>query len=318
MKWWFIYAVCSCLPAHAASLDYNAAPNTNLAIIAKASAQLNYDGTFMYQHDGHVEISHIAHRVDSAGELAKLDALSGPPHAFVRVNDAVYCYIPDGNQVRVERRPQHQFFPQLLPVNVNSITEHYTVRLIGYDTIAEHKSIGFNLIPNDAYRYPYQLWADADTGLLLKFIRLDNKQNIVGQFSFSQVDIGQAPERAQLQSGYSNKKQIMMPIKETTAKSTWRVTKLPLGYTLIGENQRDFPHKKTSVIHQVYSDGLAIISIFIETIPPASPPAPQGLSTQGIISLYAHRIGTYQITALGEVPSATLMMLVDHLQQVTP
>ncbi|MFA5170135.1 MAG: MucB/RseB C-terminal domain-containing protein [Sulfuriferula sp.] len=314
MRWLLICLTCFYLPANAAT-DSNL--NATLGHIAKATAQLSYDGTFMYQHDGRVDISHIAHRIDSAGELAKLDILSGPPHAFVRINDAVYCYIPNGDQVKVERRQHHQFFPELLPANTSSISENYTIKSLGTSTIASRNSIGLSLIPNDGYRYAYQLWADAESGLLLKFVKLDSKLRNAGEFTFSQVDIGQAPERSQFQAGYINKKTIVLPSKEIETKSNWRIRKLPSGYFLIRENIRELPGKQHNVIHQIYSDGLSIVSIFIEPLEQLGNNPPTGLTSQGLMSLYAHHIGQYQITALGEVPAATLLFMVDNLSQVT-
>lgn len=310
MRWLLMMLACFSVSAIANSDTSNL--NASLNHIAKATAQLSYSGTFMYQHDGRVDISHIAHRIDAAGELAKLDALSGTPHAFVRVNDAVYCYIPDGDKVRVERRQHHQFFPELLPTNTSSITENYTLKSLGNANIANRNSIGLSLIPNDSYRYAYQLWSDAESGLLLKFVKLDSKLKIAGEFSFSQVDIGFAPERGQFQAGYANKKIITLPTKETDTKTNWRVSKLPSGYTLMRENIRELPGKR-SVIHQIYGDGLAIISLFIEPLGQLTGNPTQGLSSQGLMSLYARRIGQYQITALGEVPPVTLLFIVDHL-----
>ncbi|MEQ1667385.1 MAG: MucB/RseB C-terminal domain-containing protein, partial [Sulfuriferula sp.] len=82
------------------------------------------------------------------------------------------------------------------------------------------------------------------------------------------------------------------------------------------ENLRELPGKR-SVIHQVYGDGLAIVSIFIEPLAQIAGSPPQGLSSQGLMSLYARRVGRYQITALGEVPPAALTFLLDNLNLVT-
>jgi sigma-E factor negative regulatory protein RseB len=219
----------------------------------------------------------------------------------------------------VERRQHHQFFPELLPINTTSITENYTIKSLGTATVANRHSIGLNLLPNDGYRYAYQLWSDAQTGLLLKFIKLDSKLRNAGEFTFSQVDIGQAPERSQFQAGYLNKKAITIPSKEVETKSNWRVHKLPSGYVFIRENLRELPGKQHSVIHQVYGDGLSIVSIFIEPLDQVGNPPPTGLTSQGLMSMYAHQIGQHQITALGEVPPATLIFMVENLtQEATP
>ncbi len=313
MRLWLVWVAFLSLPASAASIDGPSNLNAWLSHVAKATQQLTYDGTYIYQHDDSVEISHISHRRDNGSELTKLDALSGPPHAFVRVNDAVYCYIPDGNQVKVERHQYHKFFPAMLPASTAILTTLYILKPLGHTYIADHDSFGISLIPRDDYRYGYALWADTASGLLLKLVKLDSKQQAAGQFTFTQVDIGQAPARQQFQSGFADKKQVTVPSREVQVQTRWRISKLPDGFYLAMETQRDLPGKSQDIIHQVYTDGLATVSLFIEPLDQLGSNPPRGLSSQGMMSLYARPIGAYQVTALGEVPAATLMMMADNL-----
>ena len=315
MRLWLVWVAFISLPTYAANLETPSNLNNWLSHVATATQQLNYDGTYIYQHGDSVEISHIAHRKDNNGELAKLDALSGPPHAFVRVNDAVYCYIPDGNQVKVEQHQYHKFFPAMLPVPTTPLAALYTLKSLGRAHIADHDSFGISLTPHDEYRYGYAVWADIGTGLLLKLVKFDARQDVAGQFTFTQVDIGQAPERKQFQSGFAGKKSITMPSREAQIKTHWRINKLPDGFYLVTETQRDLPGKLQNVIHQVYTDGLATVSLFIEPLAQLGSNPPRGLSSHGMMSLYARPIGSFQVTALGEVPAATVMMMADNLSQ---
>src|SRR5215212_2990187 len=73
--------------------------------MAAASRQLNYSGTIVYQHGGHVETSRVVHYVNSAGgEFEKLETLDGPPREVIRSNDQVICYLPAARVVLVEER----------------------------------------------------------------------------------------------------------------------------------------------------------------------------------------------------------------------
>jgi hypothetical protein len=60
MRLWLVWVAFLSLPASAASID--SPPNLNawLSHVAKATQQLTYDGTYIYQHDDSVEISHIS------------------------------------------------------------------------------------------------------------------------------------------------------------------------------------------------------------------------------------------------------------------
>jgi sigma-E factor negative regulatory protein RseB len=317
MRLWLVWVVFASLPTSAANLENPSNLNAWLSHVAKATQQLNYEGTYIYQHDDSVEISHIAHRKDNSEEFAKLDALSGPPHTFVRVNDAVYCYIPEGNQVKVERHQYHKFFPSMLPLPTTPITLLYTLKSLGRAHIADHDSFGVSLTPRDDYRYGYSVWADMATGLLLKLVKFDADQQMSGQFTFTQVDIGEAPDRKQFQSGVVGKKSVAIPDREVQVQTHWRISKLPDGFYLVMETQRDLPGKTQSVIHQVYTDGLATVSLFIEPLSQLGSNPPRGLSSHGMMSLYARPVGAYQVTALGEVPPATIMMMADNLNQET-
>ncbi|HEV8523458.1 MAG TPA: sigma-E factor regulatory protein RseB domain-containing protein, partial [Terriglobales bacterium] len=46
--------------------------------IADAARELNYAGTFVYQHGDQVETSRIVHFADANGEYEKLETLDGP------------------------------------------------------------------------------------------------------------------------------------------------------------------------------------------------------------------------------------------------
>ena len=318
MRLWLVWILFVSLPVWAAQNQTPTDLNSWLSQVGKATQQLDYEGVFVYQYNDDMEISHVSHRLDHAGELARLDALSGIPHAFLRINDAVYCYIPDGNQIKIERYQHHQFFPEILPIPTAQLAALYTLKALGHAQIANHDSFGVSLTPRDDYRYGYALWADSDSKVLLKLVKFDNHQQAAGQFVFTQIDIGNAPRRDQFQSAFSNKKTINVPGRESPITTLWQVSTLPAGFHKIMETELKLPGKPLSVIHLVYSDGLATVSLFIEPLAQLSNPPPHGLSNQGIMNLYARPVGDYQVTALGEVPSATLIMMADSLNQAAP
>ena len=318
MKVWLAWMFLVSLPAWGTTNETPINLGSWLNQVAKATQQLNYDGTFVYQYEDTVDISHIAHRMDHAGELAKLDALSGIPHTYLRVNDAIYCYIPNGNQVRIERHQQHQFFPELLPIPATPLTNLYVLKALGHAQIAGHDSFGVSLTPRDGYRYGYLLWADEETHVLLKLVKLDEHEQPAGQFAFTQIDIGAALKRDQFQNNFPDKKQINIPSRESPTATPWNVSALPPGFHKITETQLELPNKPHNVIHIVYTDGLATISLFIEPLTQLGSHPPRGLSSQGVMNLYATTVGDYQVTALGEVPAATLLMIADSLNLLEP
>ncbi|MHB1678459.1 MAG: MucB/RseB C-terminal domain-containing protein [Sulfuriferula sp.] len=318
MRLWFVWIVFISLPVWAANNETSADLNVWLNQVATAAQRLDYDGTVVYQYNDDMEISHIAHRMDHTVELFRQDALSGAPHSFLRLNDGVYCYIPEGNQVRIERHQHHQFFPEILPIPATHIAALYILKAVGHAQIANHDSRGVSLTPRDAYRYGYVLWADSNSNLLLKFIKLNEHQQPVEQFAFTQINIGSAPSREQFQSGFAGKKPIIVPSRESAHLNSWHVDTLPPGFHKITQTQLELPNKPQGVLHLVYTDGLATVSLFIEPLAQLGKHPPRGLSSHGMMSIYARPIGEYQVTALGEVPPATLIMITDSLNLTEP
>ncbi len=318
MKWWILWVLLLSAQARADITDTPAGYAAWIDSVAKATRQMDYQGVFVYQHQNGIEISHISHRFDRQGEIARLDALSGAPRSYLRVDDAVYCYISSAHRVTVEHRPHHPFFPDILPYPAAQLGDFYEMRSLGHAEIAAHDSTGVSLIPRDGYRYGYALWADSTSHILLRLIKLDAHQQASAQFSFTQIDIGHAPSRSEFQNGFKDKKQINLPEHEIPTRSNWRVPSLPPGFHKLTETQMNIPGNQQHITHLVYSDGLATVSLFIEPHVPAGEPPQHGLAERGAMMLYTRPLDNHQVTALGEVPPATLMMMSDNLQSVEP
>jgi len=87
----------------------------------------------------------------------------------------------------------------------------------------------------------------------------------------------------------------------------WTVTKLPPGFTKITEGYRSLRGKRDPVAHLVFSDGLVAVSVFIE--PRSSVPVQSGPLQQGALNVYSMKVDDQMVTALGEVPGATVRQI---------
>jgi sigma-E factor negative regulatory protein RseB len=67
------------------------------------------------------------------------------------------------------------------------------------------------------------------------------------------------------------------------------------------------------VEHLVYSDGLAMVSIYVEKLD-KQPDIVVGASNFGGINTYAVYTSGYQITAVGEVPKITVKLMADSVE----
>lgn len=302
--------------ARADSLDQQEAL-AMLEKIASAARQLNYAGTFVYQHADQAETSRIVHFVDDSGEYEKLETLDGPRREIIRNNDEVLCYYPDAKVVRSEKRVARRTFPSLLPEQLSALTENYQIRKGKPERIAGFDSEALVLEPKDGMRYGHKFWADRASGLLLKARMVNERHNMVEQFSFTQLVIGGSVTRDMVKPTY----QLRFPEWRldqfsnqmvNNVESGWVVANYPAGFRKITEMRRSKQGNSVPVTHMVYSDGLAAVSIFIE--PAASRSRiNEGLSHQGAINIFTRTIDDQVVTVLGEAPAATVMQMANSV-----
>ena len=86
----------------------------------------------------------------------------------------------------------------------------------------------------------------------------------------------------------------------------WTVRDFPPGFRKIMDMRRTKQGGRV-VTHMVYSDGMAAVSIFIESMPGRN--VKEGLSRQGAINIYRRTVGDNLVTVLGETPAATVIQI---------
>ena len=280
--------------------DANAAADW-LNRAANAAKQQNYSGIYVYHHGEHVEVLRVLHRADASGEQEKVDILDGTSRQFLRINNDVYCHLPDGKHVRLEHNALRRFFPSLLPAQPGSLLDYYEARLGGTERVAGRSCQVVTLEPRDGYRYAYNLWLDTRTGLPLKARIVNDNGSVISMLVFTDIQIGKAPDIRNDMAG----KVIQKAPPDKPAASAWNVTPPP-GYERVQEAVRSFPGKRAPVTHLVFSDGLSVLSMFVE---PADPQIQSlhGLSAEGAIGIYAREVDGYIVTTLGEVPNIALI-----------
>jgi len=279
---------------------------------AAAAKQQNYSGIYVYHQGEHVEVLRVLHRLDASGEQEKVEVLDGPPRQFLRINNDVYCHLQDGKNVRLERNTARRFFPALLPANPAGLLDYYEVKLGGTERVAGRPCQVVTLEPRDGYRYAYNLWLDKQTGLPLKSRIVNSNGGVVSMFVFSEIQIGKAPD-SQLFRNDLKGKRIQKASLDTPVDIAWSVTPPP-GYAQVQTAERPLPGKKMPVTHLIFSDGLSLLSLFVEPVDPGVQRL-RGLSAEGAIGAYAREVDGYSVTVMGEVPSQALIETGNSVQR---
>lgn len=285
-----------------------------LAKMTRAVRNLDYEGTFVYQHESRIDTLRIVHKIVDGVPHERLISMSGVAHEIVRDAREVRRYYPNENAIVIEqRRTDNQNFPSILPERLQDLDENYMI-LLGKDGRVAGRTAQQVLIrPRDGYRYGYHLWSDRESGLLLKADLVDEKEQVLEQFMFTQVSVGgNIPTSALLPQTKGTGMVTHRDNRESSSDSepNWTATKLPKGFRLLMQIRHEVPAQKKLVEHLVFSDGLAAVSVFVEKSDATDDKLHiQGASRVGAVNAYGTQVDQYHITAMGDVPSATVSLI---------
>jgi sigma-E factor negative regulatory protein RseB len=277
--------------------------------VAEASQSLNYEGVFVYQHQGGLEAVRVVHRVDENGIRERLYSLTGTEREIIRDNEQITCTLPDSRSVIIDRRSDNNPLAQLVPRDVEGLSRNYILKMTGESRIADRKAARVSILPRDKFRFGYQLWIDQQSGLLLQAEVFDEDGTSIEQLMFTELRLPETIPDAMLAShvvadGFSRYQEEPLTIPKGEA-SNWIFEDLPSGFALILHELRRMPGNDEPVEHLLFSDGLANVSVYIEKA--GLTEAFTGHSALGAVRAYGRTLGeSIQLIAVGEVPLATV------------
>ena len=285
--------------------------------MSNAVRKLNYDGVFIYQRGGQMNTLRLIHKADENGEIEKLISLTGAAREVIRNKDSVTCIFPDDQAVVVAKSRPKELLSSQLPKSIDNLVNNYQFSIIGEDRVAGRPTWVVSIKPKDAYRYGYQFWIDQQNNFLLKSELKNRTGLLLEQIMFTQLNILEAVSDEMLKpsiigAGFTwhNSSDETKSVKKGAGK--WQVGWMPSGFTKNNHEMYPLTDSKRPVNHMVYSDGLAMVSIFIEKMD-AAIEVSSGLSKMGGINTYAKIANGYQVTAVGEVPQATVQRMANSV-----
>ena len=278
--------------------------------ISQAAANASFAGTLIYASDGEIKVMEIARRIQNGLIQERIYSLNGEPREIIRDKDMVWCYMPDQNVVVQDYwRASRSALPGILPGDLDQLRERYKFEEGGQERIADRMAMMIRVIPNDVWRYGYILWADQQSGLLLRSDLIGRDGEVIGQYLLADIEINGSITDAQLAPASNTEKLRLLsnpqPISGSSESSGWAFTELPDGYQLNNYFRRMSPMGKGEIEHFVYSDGLSSLSVFIKQTGEEQD-VMMGPSKMGAVHAYRTRIGNHLVTVMGEVPAETV------------
>ncbi|MEY2861996.1 MAG: hypothetical protein RL392_2454 [Pseudomonadota bacterium] len=288
-----------------------------------ASRQRAYTGTFVVSAGAKTATAKIWHICDGTQQLERVEPLSGPPRSTFRRNDQVITFFPESKVAFTETRDSLGLFPNLLKASDTNIGDFYQLKAMGSERVVGVDTDVVQLLPNDPLRYGYRVWSERKTGLVVQLQTLGADGRVIEQSAFSELQLDAPVSMAKLThmmqatEGYRVEHQELQ--KTTPDAQGWAMRKEVAGFKPVGCYLRPLAtgsnaaSNPAGTLQWIFSDGLATVSLFVEPFDGRRHGREVGVDLAGATRTLTRQIDSWWITAVGEVPAATLNLFLHGL-----
>jgi len=306
-----VAAVAFCQTALAQPVLSDAELTAQLQRMANAMRQGNYQGAFIYQHEGRLDSLRIFHAAGTP-ERERLLSLSGPTSEVVRSGGHLVCRLAGANSTLISFGAERSLLPLVPHLRSSELGGSYKLIGVGEERVAGYQARVVDLQASDEFRYGYRLWLERDSGLLLRAALMGSNNQPLEQMMFVNVEIGAAPRAEDLILSGEPATQAKQEAAEVTVNGPphWRFVDLPPSFRI--ESRLALPSGADGE-HLLLTDGVANVSVYVE---PRADDGTAGVSAggRGALSVYSRDLGVQRVVVRGNVPARTAKRIAEALQ----
>jgi sigma-E factor negative regulatory protein RseB len=288
----------------------------------QAAAMRSYQGTLVFTAGGAVSSSKVSHFVDGRHRYERIEALDGQARQQMRHDDVVLTLWPQTRLAVFEPPDAVTDFPALPASAQQRALESYDARMVGRERIAGVETDVVMLKPRDALRFAQRLWAERESGLLVRADVLGARGEVLESSAFSDLVLG----------GKANPDSVIGPMKRLDGYRVvrpgsrtvqldaegWTVARPVPGFQLLSCARRSLEStsgkaEDRPVVQAVFTDGLTHVSVFVEPFD-AQRHKPMRTSL-GATQSQMSRQGDWWFTVVGDVPMSTIQLFEAALQR---
>ncbi|MBT8442318.1 MAG: MucB/RseB C-terminal domain-containing protein [Gammaproteobacteria bacterium] len=316
-----VAVICSSWLAAAVADD---SPQDWLDRMAGASGKISYRGTLVHMCGGKVDVVKVVHRVQDGRITERVKSLDADGREIIRNPEEVMCILPDQRTVLVGAQQADGHADHLLEVQVsfaNLNDRNYRLQTQQQAHVAGRVAEVIAIRPIDNFRFGYRLWIDREHALPLKYELLDERGESIEQTLYTQISFTDGIRETEVEptivmdsfvwhrsgGAVSSATDSAAAVPDIAAVG-WRVEEMPSGFELVAVEAGPAGGAQAETRQLVYSDGLASVSVFIESEADESERR-AGASEMGAMNAYTTMVDEFLVTAVGGVPLRTATMM---------
>lgn len=268
--------------------------------------ELNYRAVVTYQSGDQLSSYRITHIVKNGEEFEALESLDGDHQDLVYRGHDVNCVHPGPQLIRLFNPDEDQGFYR-----------YYDVDVEGEDRVAGRATVTLSIKPRDVYRLGYRLSLDKETGLLLRSDIVNQLGKVLERFQYVTLDLNISSNDVVEEDAIEvDHQQAALDGSAPVEIQMWRPNWIPAGFTAL----KDAGDDGASIS---YTDGLAVMSVFVESLSKAGPDAAsvtEGGMRRGASVSYTVAFPDQGVfaTVVGEVPMLTAKQVAKSLSWDQP
>lgn len=280
--------------------------------MARAVLEQSYHGSYVYERSGMFTTQDIWRQAGRDGVRERLVQTAGRQQEWVRHDGRLVC-----STTLAPARSNSAGRSAPWTIDSARLTEWYSLRTLGSTRIASRPVTVIAVQPRDGFRYAHELYIDDETGLMLKSLLVDDSRELLERFQFTNISFDEDVYRAGLKPGNT-----CLPGESETAPvvdaPVWQPDWLPPGFVMGSQLVRAGTDGETLITSQIYSDGLASFTLFVEELGRDS--LAEDLRAQlGPTVAVSRRLMTtdnlFLATVVGEIPPRAAERIADSLDQ---
>lgn len=293
----------ACLLLGSSAVTAQEAAQQWLERMSQALHQQNYQASLVYLQDQHLSSMKLQHAVEQGKERERLVYNDGAPRELLREGETLVQVGPEGRGPFSGRFGVSSPLLGQLNQDWQLLERSYRIKLMDMDRIANRPVRKLEIQPRDNLRYGYQLWIDEQSALPMHSRIVDMQGKILEQFMV--VDL-EWPWQPATDFWSAAMPQTLEPVAAAPVSANWILGWLPEGFML--ERVSHKTGKRGMVEHQLYGDGLASLSVYLEAkqSPLSGVNSRTRIMKMGATLVLDQQRNNLQLTLIGELPASTL------------
>jgi len=296
--------------------DSAGSPYDWLTRMSTAVAETDFEGTLLRWQDGEPETLKLVHKLIDGVINERVVSQEGNGLEIIRVGNEVHCIVPDRKSVLIEHWNDQTTMLPAVSDDAGRIGPQYNLSIVREERVAGRKALLLAIRPHDEFRFGHRFWLDRETAFPLRAELVDSAGVVLEQIKFADINLGSGVSKEALKtsinlddfSWYTDR----VSPQPVPIETDWDSSDLPAGFSILSSEVETLPGKDAPVTHLVYGDGLATVSVFIAE---NRDEGPAGISSIGASNSYSAESGNYHVTAVGEVPAATVRRIAQSMRR---